>query len=272
LRRTSDERSDDTIGGIDFLEIACRGVPVSRRPRSEATSADGAAQRGSSDGSEANLQRRQEIVEAGTSLFFEKGYDSTTTREIGDAIGLLKGSLYYYINSKEDLLFEIIRDVHAEGQRRVAELRALDAPAMAKLRLAIERGVLFAANHVRELRIFFNDGRALSPERQASLRGQRNDYDMYLRELIVTAQKDGELCPDVDAHAVTTAVVGVINWTAYWYRASGDLDPERIAHEYADLLLNGLACDAKKHTPGHRRAVGSLLDTVPKPRTRRAAR
>jgi AcrR family transcriptional regulator len=218
------------------------------------------------------LQRRREIIEVGTQLFCEKGYDSTTTREIGESIGLLKGSLYYYISSKEDLLFEIIRDVHEEGQRRVQELRDLDAPAMAKLRLSIERGVIFAASHVRELRIFFNDGRALSADRQAELRGQRNAYDMYLRELVVTAQQDGHLCPDVDAHAVTTAVVGVINWTAYWYRADGDIDPEQLAHEYADLLLSGLACNAKTHKPGHRRDVGALPGSMPAARPRRSTR
>lgn len=213
---------------------------------------------GNGEAGEANAQRRQEILEVGTRLFSEKGYDSTTTREIGEAIGLLKGSLYYYISSKEDLLYEIIRDVHEEGRRRVAELRELDAPAVAKLRLAIERGVLFAASHPRELRIFFNDGRSLSSKRQADLRKQRSTYDLYLRELITTAQKDGDICPDVDVHAVTTAVVGVINWTAYWFRSGGELAPPRLAEEYADLLMSGLACDPRMHSPGHRREIGAM--------------
>ena len=51
------------------------------------------------------------------SRFHEKGYEATSIQDIADAVGILKGSLYYYITSKEDLLFEILEDVHQQGIR-----------------------------------------------------------------------------------------------------------------------------------------------------------
>src|SRR5690242_21930048 len=73
--------------------------------------------------SRAPRRRQQEIVEAAARVFHEKGYESTSIQDIADAVGILKGSLYYYITSKEDLLFEIIRGVHEEALKNL-ELRS----------------------------------------------------------------------------------------------------------------------------------------------------
>ncbi len=67
------------------------------------------------DGDEAGrkvFRRRQEILDVAARMFYEKGYDATSTRDIAEAAGLLKGSLYYYVETKEDFLFEIIRQSH----------------------------------------------------------------------------------------------------------------------------------------------------------------
>ncbi|HRD99765.1 MAG TPA: helix-turn-helix domain-containing protein, partial [Ilumatobacteraceae bacterium] len=44
-----------------------------------------------------NSARRNEIVRAAAETFYSKGYDATTTQDIAEAVGMLKGSLYYYI-------------------------------------------------------------------------------------------------------------------------------------------------------------------------------
>ena len=200
--------------------------------------------------------RREAVLEAATELFYEKGYAATTTQDIGDRLGLLKGSLYYYIGSKEDLLYEIVKDVHEEGLRRIDELRGLPVNSLEKLRIFIERGISFVTAHPREIRIFFNDGRSLSPERQQLLRQQRVAYDAYLRDLLLRAQKDWVVCPDIDTHAAATAIVGLINWICYWYRPDGDIPPSALAREYANLILAGLACDPRTHESGHRHKIG----------------
>ena len=56
--------------------------------------------------------REQQILDAAAVVFYEKGYAAASIQDVADAVGILKGSLYYYIDSKEDLLFEILRDAH----------------------------------------------------------------------------------------------------------------------------------------------------------------
>ena len=69
-----------------------------------------------------NEERWQEVVDAAAKVFAEKGYRAATLRDIAAELGMLKGSLYYYIETKEDLLYELLRRVHeAGGQRNDAD-------------------------------------------------------------------------------------------------------------------------------------------------------
>jgi AcrR family transcriptional regulator len=58
--------------------------------------------------------RDREVIEAAVEIFWEKGYANASVQDVADRLGMLKGSLYYYINSKESLLVKIFDDSHAE--------------------------------------------------------------------------------------------------------------------------------------------------------------
>ncbi|MFD2134141.1 helix-turn-helix domain-containing protein [Novosphingobium resinovorum] len=69
-----------------------------------------------------NPSREDEVVAAAAALFAERGYAATSIRDIGERVGLLGGSLYHYIKSK-DALFVRIHDAAlqaAEDRIRVA--------------------------------------------------------------------------------------------------------------------------------------------------------
>src|ERR1700761_228 len=91
-----------------------------------------------SDG--AGLKKRQrEIIDAAAKIFHRKGYSETTVQDIADAVGILKGSLYYYIDSKEDLLFQMLLEVHEDAKVIVKETAALDLSALERLRVYVQR-------------------------------------------------------------------------------------------------------------------------------------
>lgn len=55
-------------------------------------------------------ERRQEIVATARELFQKKDYESTTMRDIMDALGIAKGTIYHYFKSKEELLEAVVKD------------------------------------------------------------------------------------------------------------------------------------------------------------------
>jgi AcrR family transcriptional regulator len=66
-------------------------------------------------------RRRNQIVAAAAQLFIEKGFHKTTTRQIAQATGFSIGSLYEYVNSKEDILYLVCESIHTEVEKGVAE-------------------------------------------------------------------------------------------------------------------------------------------------------
>ena len=79
----------------------------------------------------ASNNRLELIIEAAARMFDAKGYSATSTQDIANEVGLLKGSIYYYINSKEDLLFRIIEESHEGALRAIATVSALDVGPLA---------------------------------------------------------------------------------------------------------------------------------------------
>jgi AcrR family transcriptional regulator len=202
--------------------------------------------------------RRAEIVQVAAQLFNEKGYEHTSMQDIADAVGILKGSLYYYIESKEDLLYEITREVHQSAYVDVDRLRAVPGTALSRIRALVTAHLIHNIGRLVKMAVFFHDFRALTAEHRAEILRERDRYESFLRELIIEGQAEGVICPDVDAKVISFGILGLVNWIYHWYDPRGDLRPAQLADAYADFIVAGLQCDPATHHPGHRTAIGAL--------------
>jgi AcrR family transcriptional regulator len=208
--------------------------------------------------SRAPRRRQQEILEAAAQVFHEKGYESTSIQDIADSVGILKGSLYYYITSKEDLLFEIIQGVHEEALKNLDRTAAVEGDALQMIRAFVVIHLTHNALNLVKMAVFFQDFRSLNGERRQLIVEERDLYDAFLRDLIRRGQDEGIVCPDIEPKLVSIAVLGMMNWIYHWYKPGGELSATHIADAYADFVVAGLACDRKTHVPGHRRQLALL--------------
>lgn len=67
-------------------------------------------------------ERRKQIIVGAVRLFVEKGFHKTTTREIARECGLSIGTMYEYIQSKEDVLYLVCDDIHSDLEKRLLEV------------------------------------------------------------------------------------------------------------------------------------------------------
>lgn len=65
-------------------------------------------------------RRRRQIADAAVSLFIDKGFHKTTTRQIAQAAGIAVGSMYEYVACKEDVLYLVCESIHTEVQQGVS--------------------------------------------------------------------------------------------------------------------------------------------------------
>jgi TetR/AcrR family transcriptional regulator, cholesterol catabolism regulator len=203
-------------------------------------------------------RREQEILEAAAEVFHERGYESTSIQHIAKRVGILKGSLYYYITSKEDLLFEIIQGVHEEALRNLERTRAVEGTPLQRLRAFAVIHFTFNAENRVKTAVFFQDFRSLSEGRRQKIVDERDIYDNFVRDLIREGQDEGLICPEIDAKLAAISILGMLNWMYHWYRPGGSQSASEIGEAYADFVVAGLACTPDTHVPGHRRALAAL--------------
>jgi len=193
--------------------------------------------------------RSVELIEAAARVFAAKGYGFTSIQDIADEIGLLKGSLYHYIDTKEDLLFEVIRSTIDSGQELVDGLRASNAPTIERLRTYIQHNIEESLKSREHTAVFVHDFQALSAERRKIILDLRQEHDTLLRELIQTAQEEGIVSRDINVKLVALSVL-TMNGSLYrWFDPSGEMTAREVSRELTSFVLKGLGVPAELATP-----------------------
>lgn len=171
-------------------------------------------------------------------LFSTKGYHATSMRDLAEYLGIQAGSLYSHINSKEDVLFEIM--VHgAQGFLQGAEpIPDLPVSASEKLRLFLEMHIRTVAEHMAASTVFLHEWKRIDPERRAQVQETRDRYADVARRIIRQGVLDGEF-RHLDERFAVLLVLSVANWTYQWYDPDGALGPGEVAAIFSDMILAG---------------------------------
>jgi len=192
--------------------------------------------------------RRQQIEDAASALFRERGYAATSVRDIAQALNIQGGSLYAHVASKEDVLWSIVSRAadrfNAEVGPLATDAGAPAAPsAPARLRAMIRAHVEVVTSSQRDAAVFLHEWRFLSDERRAQMAARRDAYEALFRQAIGRGIAAGTFSP-VDPRLTATAILTALNGIATWYRPDGPLTAQEIADHHADLFIRALTCGA----------------------------
>jgi AcrR family transcriptional regulator len=187
-------------------------------------------------GENATVER---LLDAAAALFSSKGYAATSTREVAALTGMRKASLYYHIDGKEDLLYDICK-------ASLERIRSDVENAVQDVRDPLERTRAMICAHVESMLRDQNEHaatlaemHALSQDRLAQVVALRDAHEGLIRSILEDAQKAGVLRMDVDVKYLCLSVLGLINRVLVWYRRRGPLTPAQIGEVLATVFLGG---------------------------------
>jgi AcrR family transcriptional regulator len=191
---------------------------------------------------------RQRIVAAAVALFAEQGYDATSVNQVVARAGVAKGALYHYFDSKDDLLYEVYREL---VDRQLAGLQSILGRRLepaATLRALIDDLVVTTAASAAEAKVFARESHRLGDANQARVRAARRGIHDAVIELVRTGQAAGDFAPIASPEMVSFTLFGVINSLPVWYRPDGPKQPRELADELASLILAALRPGVAVHT------------------------
>lgn len=196
--------------------------------------------------------RDAEILEAAIDIFSRKGYAAASLQDVANTVGLLKGSLYHYISSKESLLFRIFNEAHASAELLMAEIDALELPVDLRLREFVRRLTLFYLQDRARASVYFSEWRHLTGDDRETVMAQRRGFERYVRNLINEAKREGLTREDLDPKLASFYLIAAINGVLIWYRPGGPRPAEDVAAEIAELSCSSVL--VRKRAPRRRRA------------------
>ncbi|MEH7010467.1 TetR/AcrR family transcriptional regulator [Neobacillus niacini] len=192
---------------------------------------------------------KQKIVDASIHLFDENGFKSTSIKDIVDYIGVTKGTFYYYFNSKEELLKDIHLDYIEDLINKQEEI--LVDSSINCTNKQFEIVYMFIKNirtNRRSARIFIREIRHLSEVNGEEIRDKQNKFRENIQLLLESGIKNGEMKADCRADILTFGILGMTNWSYYWFNPNGEVSVKKLAEIDVDLILNGI--NKSKYTIG----------------------
>ncbi|MEV7574411.1 TetR/AcrR family transcriptional regulator [Pseudarthrobacter sp. NPDC089323] len=182
----------------------------------------------------------QAIREEAAKLFFERGYDATSLRQVASAVGVMVGSLYNHIESKEHLLLQImggiIDDLLDSARSAVA---AVEGDAVDRLEAALGAHLRFHAERAQEVFIGNAELRSLSEDARKVVIEKRHEYELFLQGLIEEAGRAG-LADVIDARIHVYSFVAQATHVASWFKPGGRMSLDEIVSVYTKLALREL--------------------------------
>ena len=181
--------------------------------------------------------RRSQLTREAARLFAEKGYHGTSIGDLAKAMGVQKGSLYAHISSKEDLLYETMRD-GADAFHDALDGIPDDLPATDKIRHALRGHLRVVAEQLDVATVFMREWRYLEGERREEILAERKRYEDRIRALFREGRERGGLRTDLDDATAALLTLSAANWAYTWLQPGRDTD--ELADRFYALLVDGM--------------------------------
>ena len=171
-------------------------------------------------------------------VFAERGFHETSMRDLAKATGVSLSGLYYYVKSKEELLF-LIQERNFRAVLESMREALLGAPTpVEKLTRFIENHLDYFVQHMSEMKVLSHESGALTGQYLSKVNAIKREYTRALMDIL------GELealhgPAHLNRRIATYALFGMMNWIYNWYHPLGDFDVGVLSRSMVRLFLGG---------------------------------
>jgi AcrR family transcriptional regulator len=182
-------------------------------------------------------RRRDELTRTAARLFAARGFHGTSMGDLADALGIQKGSLYSLTGSKQEILFETMRQ-GADAFHGALDSVPEDAPAIERIRLALRGHLRVVAEQLDVATVFTREWRYLEGDVRDEIVVERRRYEERFRVLFREGVEGGELRSDLDVATTVLLVLSAANWAYTWLTPGRDTD--ELADRFLAILVDGV--------------------------------
>lgn len=182
--------------------------------------------------------RKDEIIQTATKLFKKKGYSAVTMRDIAKSMGIKAASLYNHINSKQDILTNIIISLAEEFTNEMNLILNSKLNSIEKLNEVIALHVKITSNNTNGMASLNNDWMHLEEKLDYYLT-LRLKYEDDFREIIKTGITNKEIS-NSNPEIMLFSMLSTLRSLYQWIPKEEEINPKQLALSLGNVLINGI--------------------------------
>jgi AcrR family transcriptional regulator len=200
---------------------------------------------------------KNRVFEIAAEVFHRKGYDNTSMSDIATAAGLTKAGLYHHIDSKESLLCTVLDYGLDLTEFHVVKPIQEIADPLERLKTMIDLHLhLVLEERNLEVTGLLHECKTLSAADRGRINRRKKEYVRMTAKLIADVAKKYNI-KDVNPKLAAFALLGMLNWTYQWYKATGPIRCDEIVASFQKIFLLGILGTAWKEQPEPSRAAAA---------------
>ncbi|GAA0749190.1 hypothetical protein GCM10009431_28490 [Gaetbulibacter jejuensis] len=185
-----------------------------------------------------NETRKDEIIKTAAKLFKEKGYSAVTMRDLATEMGMKAASLYNHINSKQQILKEIIISLAEEFTTGLQEIQKSNKSNIEKLRDIVKLHVNITSHNTYGMASLNNDWMHLEEKLEYYLQ-LRSNYEDEFRNIIQQGIKKEEIINE-NIEVMLFSILSTLRSLYLWIPKKEDLNTEELSQQLSEVLINGI--------------------------------
>ena len=186
-------------------------------------------------------EKRKIIRNAAAKVFAKRGFKSATTRDIARSAQISPAAVYYYFDSKEDLLYQILEETISTGLSLIQEIEGSRKSLKEKLSDILKIHTQ-AAVDFSKMKLLVHNQDALNPEHKEKIKEKQRIYANSLIKVLEALKAEGKIT-DLDTKACAFAFFGMVSWAYRWYDPKGKISPARLSEIFHRIFTKGIYVD-----------------------------
>jgi len=135
-------------------------------------------------------KRRQELIAAAVRVFMEKGFHATTVRDIGRAAGMTQGSIYNYVESKDDILYLVCDQIVSEYQDEARKALENSPDPVLRVQSAVRAVAEVMYRHQEEILLIYQDSHMLDGKSRRVILARVSEFIGMFESILTDAARE----------------------------------------------------------------------------------
>jgi AcrR family transcriptional regulator len=185
------------------------------------------------------MNRKQELLQKISDLFYKKGYEKTTIRDLSHHLGMTNAGLYHHFRNKQEMLFDIMKEPMEDAlvtmRRELPNIKNAEE----KIAWIVRSHIKYYSENKSQTKVLVHERGALEAKYAKIIGEKEREYVEFIKQVVGQIIKKSAHI-SITTEVATFCLLGMLNWLVHWYNPGGKVSPDELASNITTIFLKGL--------------------------------